>query len=103
MKSLLLLLLVPALVLFTGCAKDADKKAAMQTESDKAKNEFENQKDPPVNANTRYAAGQLAETQGNLPLAAQQYKEALKLDPKFTLALYRQGVVLAQLKDYQAA
>ena len=39
-------------------------------------------KDPPIGIETRLAAGQLAETRGNLAAAGKQYREALKVDPK---------------------
>src|SRR4051794_21516156 len=56
-------------------------------------------KDPPLNADTHFAAGQLNESQGNLQGALEQYGKALKLNPKHESALFRSGVVLAQLKQ----
>jgi len=59
--------------------------------------------DAPLTANTRFAAGQVAESQGDLPRAAAQYKEAIKLDPKAPAPLLRLGMVYANLKQYDDA
>jgi tetratricopeptide (TPR) repeat protein len=61
---------------------------------------FDSEKDPPINADTRVAAGQLAESQGNLQGALQQYKEALRLDPNNQGALFRLGSLYTQLKMF---
>jgi tetratricopeptide (TPR) repeat protein len=58
---------------------------------------------PDFNANTRFAAGQVAESQHNPGEAAVQYEETLKLEPKHLGALYRLGVVYAELKQYPKA
>jgi tetratricopeptide (TPR) repeat protein len=60
-------------------------------------------KQPPFTAETRFAAGQLAETQNNPSVAIRQYNEALKLNPRHLGALYRLAVVYAQLKQYDQA
>ncbi len=57
-------------------------------------------KDPPLRANTRYAAGQVAESQGNFDAAMSEYDKALDLDPKHLPSLYREGVIYAQFKKY---
>jgi tetratricopeptide (TPR) repeat protein len=57
-------------------------------------------KDPPMRANTRFAAGQLAESQGNFDAAIHQYNKALDIDPKHLPSLYRLGVIYAQFKNY---
>ena len=57
----------------------------------------------PFSAETRFAAGQMAETQGNPRAAIVQYQEALKLNPNHLGALYRLGVVYAQMKQFQPA
>src|SRR4051794_14678652 len=46
------------------------------------RDEFERSGDAPVNADTFFAAGQLAETQDFAPKAEEAYKKALTLDPK---------------------
>lgn len=53
-----------------------------------------------MKANTRFAAGQLAESQGNFDAAIHQYNKALDIDPKHLPSLYRLGVIYAQFKNY---
>jgi tetratricopeptide (TPR) repeat protein len=65
--------------------------------------QFESTQDPPITANTHFAAGQLAESQDNPALAVKQYEEALKLDPNHLGALYRLGVVYTGLTRYDDA
>jgi len=57
-------------------------------------------KAPDVTANTRFAAGELAESQGNLDAAIHQYNVALDKDPKHLPSLFRLGVIYAELKQY---
>ena len=45
--------------------------------------------DPPFNADTRFAAGQLAESQGSFDNAITQYRETLKLNPNHRVAMFR--------------
>lgn len=64
---------------------------------------FESSHDPPINAQTYFAAGQLAETQGRLQQAVGQYERSLSLKPNYLDPMYRLGVVYAELKDYKRA
>ncbi len=57
-------------------------------------------KDPPLTANTRFAAGQVAESQGDADAAIHQYNKALDIDPKHLPSLYRLGVIAAEQKNY---
>lgn len=59
--------------------------------------------DPPINANTHVAAGQLAESMGDLQRAVAQYREALKLDPKQQTATFCLGRVLTQQRMFPEA
>jgi superkiller protein 3 len=68
-----------------------------------AKSAFDTAKEPAIRAETRYAAGQLAESQDNPANAMRQYEEALKLKPDHVPSLYRLGVVAAQVKQYPKA
>lgn len=96
-----MVLVVAAAATMIGCQHSQD---GGHTESMRAsRSDFERSKDPPVNAETHFAAGQLAESQGDAPNAVKQYKEALKLEPKNRKTLYRLGVVYAQLKMYPEA
>jgi len=60
-------------------------------------------KNVPINADTRYAAGQLAEAKGDYADAITQYKAALKQSPNHLSALYALGCLQVQLRDYNAA
>lgn len=64
---------------------------------------FEASEDPPFTADTRFAAGRLAESQNAPQAAIQQYNEALKINPKHEASLYRLGVVQTQQKLYPDA
>ncbi len=57
----------------------------------------------PITANTRFAAGQMAESEGNYAAAVVQYQYAVKLNPKHELALYRLGVIFTQFKQFDQA
>jgi tetratricopeptide (TPR) repeat protein len=59
--------------------------------------------EPSITARTRFAAGQLAESQNNLPRAIEQYEYALRTDPDHQPSLYRLGVVYAQAKQHAKA
>src|SRR5437868_5283294 len=87
-----------------GCAKDQQKSddgKMMNSASDSAGGLTASAigaqpvipKDPPISAQTHFAAGQLAEAQGNLAGAAQQYAKAAEQDESFLMAIYRLGVV----------
>ncbi len=98
-------LVVPVLAA-AGCGakgKRADDSTASAQQAPAAKTAFDTEKEPAINVETRYAAGQLAESQGNPAVAIKQYEEALKLKPDHVLALYRLGVVHAQVKQYPKA
>ena len=95
-----------ALVLVAGCSQNgaltgvnADKALAMNQE----RNAFERSEDPPIVAETHFAAGQLAESNGDLAGAAHQYAEAIRLEPAHKRALYRRATCLSQLKKFPEA
>jgi tetratricopeptide (TPR) repeat protein len=54
----------------------------------------------PVTAYTRFALGQLSESQGDFDKAIHQYNKALDLDPKHLPSLCRMGVIYAEQKNY---
>ena len=64
---------------------------------------FATTKEPPISAQTHFAAGQLAESEARWPQAIDQYKQALAADPRHWDSLYRLGVVYAQVKDFPQA
>lgn len=86
----------------TGCAgsDDGSKGRAGGRGPDRR---FETTRDPPIAPETRFAAGQLAEGRGAFAQAAQQYREVLKAHPKHAGALYRLGVVYAEMKKFDEA
>jgi tetratricopeptide (TPR) repeat protein len=61
---------------------------------------IEEAKPPPVTADVRFAAGQLAESRGDFNLAFHHYYKALDLDPKHLPTLFQLGVLYAKLKQY---
>jgi len=65
--------------------------------------DFDQAKEPPIYAQTHFAAGQLAESQLRLDKAAQQYESAANADPNYAEPLYRLGVVYVQLQNYPKA
>lgn len=97
-----------------GCGgkKDKDKTASAKSKNQQMsktqsvshdRDPFEQMEDPPINANTRVAAGQLAEAQGDLHRAVGQYQEALKLDPNNREALFGLGQVYTIQKHFEDA
>ncbi len=71
--------------------------------TDVSPDKFEKIKDPPINAQTHFAAGQLAQSQGNLDEALAQYKKALKIKSDYLDPLYGTAVIFTAQKDYTTA
>lgn len=84
--------------LASGCAKSGAGASAHQDPSS-----FEAVKEPPINANTHFAAGQLAESHQDYSVAIAQYKEALAQEPTLNIAMFRLGYVYAETKQYPQA
>ncbi len=61
------------------------------------------EKDPPINAKTHFAAGQLAEAEHNYAVAANQYEQACQAQPDYLWAEYRLGVVYSHMKAWPQA
>jgi len=57
----------------------------------------------PLTADTHFFAGQLAETQGNIPTAIGQYQLALKLNPNHANSLFRLAVIYTEQKQFDQA
>lgn len=64
---------------------------------------FTQEKEPDIKANTRFAAGQLAEVKGEIGTAISQYNDALSIQPNHLPSLYRLGVIYAELKQYNTS
>jgi tetratricopeptide (TPR) repeat protein len=60
-------------------------------------------KNVPINADTRFAAAQLAEAKGAYDQALVQYRGALKLNPTHLHSLYGLGCLQVQTRDYNGA
>lgn len=99
-KNVLIVAVLSAAVV--GCNSDR-KYGHKPSDHSTAKSDFDTVKDPPFTADTRFAAGQLAESQGNLQQAEAQYRETLKIDPKYSQALYRLGIIYTQTRQYDLA
>ena len=59
--------------------------------------------EPELNVDTRFAAGRLAETQGQLDCAVVQYEQALRLKPQHVASLYRLGICHTKMKAFEKA
>jgi tetratricopeptide (TPR) repeat protein len=86
-----------------GKGSDQEKLAAAQREVKQNPDKFETASDPPLNADTRFAAGLLAESQGDANRAVAQYVEALKLDPNHKNSLFHLGALYTQTGHYNEA
>jgi tetratricopeptide (TPR) repeat protein len=100
---------IAAAVILAGCANSGNNGPISGVSSDQAdkisseRNVFERSSDPPITADTHFAAGQLAEAQGDFNGALKQYKQALKLDPNHVKTIYHQAVCYSQLKKFPDA
>jgi tetratricopeptide (TPR) repeat protein len=97
---------IVSVLLAGGCSQHSSV-AGVKSEQALAMNQerssFERSEDPPIQAETYFAAGQLAEANGDLAAAAWQYGEAARLDPRHRRALYRRATCLSQLKKFPEA
>jgi Flp pilus assembly protein TadD len=88
--------------LAAGCGSNP-KQPATNTSASSQSSPFDQSKSPPIRAQTHFAAGQLAESQGDLTTAIDQYQRALSLDPKHADAMFRLGCVLTTTHDFPKA
>jgi tetratricopeptide (TPR) repeat protein len=105
---ILLLSLLSVGLLTGGCNKnkkqqEQSKLEAAQRDVKQQPDSFDTAEEPPINADTHFAAGQLAESQGDVSRATKQYEEALKLDANHKNALFRLGAVYTQSKRFNEA
>lgn len=91
------------LAVAAGCAAHPKSPQATNAAAAPPLTEFEKAKDPPINARTHFAAGQLAESQGDLGSATAQYQKALALDPKYADAMFRLGCAQTTARDFPKA
>lgn len=104
------ILLTAAACFLAGCATKKDDAGGITAVPRDQANEmtaqharFDNVKDPKPTAQTHFAAGQLAESQGATVQAILQYNRALAADAKHLPSLYRLGVLYAQAQAYPDA
>jgi tetratricopeptide (TPR) repeat protein len=109
-KPILILCAAAVGIIAMGCHNDGNNSQAVSAVNAKtaadlnsSRSAFEKSEDPPLTADTHFAAGQLNESQGAIPTAIKQYDETLKLDPKYAPALFRLGVLYSELKQYPQA
>lgn len=95
------LLWMTAFVAAAGCANKNSPPSAAPNPT--AASEFDKAKNPAITAKTHFAAGQLAESQGDLAHAIEQYQKALELNPKFGDAMFRLAVVQTNLRSFANA
>src|SRR6476659_5887007 len=89
-----IIVLAGGMALLTGgCQADKKDKDAQAQGKPPIDTKFETMQDPPIKAKTHLAAGQLAESQGKLNKAIEQYWEAVRQEPKYKEPLFRLGVV----------
>ncbi len=93
-----------------GCASQHDTSGLSGVSSDQARTmkgdrntSFENSEDPPIKAETFFAAGQVAESHDDYASAVRQYREATKLVPNHKAAIYRTAICLSLLKKHNEA
>jgi tetratricopeptide (TPR) repeat protein len=93
------------LLFAAGCSQDTPPVAHGPGDDDALteQTKFEKGKDEPINADTHFAAGQLAETRGDNDTAIAQYRASLKVSPKHQPSLYRMAVLQTQLKQFPQA
>jgi tetratricopeptide (TPR) repeat protein len=106
MSRIMLAALLALIVAAPGCSSSSSKKEpdpVAQQRSRTPRDSFEAQPDPPLTADTRFAAGQFAETQGSYDNAVAQFREALKIDPAHRLSLYHLADIYTKSKHYDDA
>lgn len=99
-----------AAITLSGCSSPADKGGQSPAASGARRGPagpssgFEAaRRDPPIAAETRFAAGQLAESRGAFAQAVEQYRQTVRIDPKHDRALFHLGVAYAEMKKYPEA
>lgn len=114
-QSISRILVFSAVTALAGCAGDRKNGGAQDASaksyqlldnpmSDASSQQFAKEAShPKFTAETRFAAGQLAESEGRLDTAAAQYQEALRLDPHHLPSLYRLGIVYTRAKRFDLA
>lgn len=85
-----------------GCGSTGQN-AAQREPSMIPQHKFELAKEPPINAESRFAAGGLAESRGDWQRAITQYEESLKLRPDNVETIGRLSVCYAMMRQPEQA
>ena len=89
-----------SLIILTVAGCKADQREARRSEGPMMANQkFEDVKEPPIQAQTRFAAGKLAESRNDFRRAGVQYAAALQLDPNHLPAMNRLAVAYAMTRQ----
>jgi tetratricopeptide (TPR) repeat protein len=94
---------VVAVGVFTGCQSSRSTSAGRPSEPPLAQQKFDLVKEPDINGNTRFAAGQLAESRNDWTMAIKQYEGALSDRPKDPRVINRLAVAYTLTKQYGKA
>jgi tetratricopeptide (TPR) repeat protein len=89
--------------LAAGCAGNPKAQPAANASASPSSSEFDTTKAPPITAKTHFAAGQLAESQGDLANAIAQYQKALSIEPKYADAMFRLACAQTASRDFAKA
>jgi tetratricopeptide (TPR) repeat protein len=104
MRRGFVLLFAVAMFAAAGCAsRHTEEHSSLSAQPKEVRDKFEETGDPPITADTHFAAAQLAESQNNAAIATKQYEEALKLDPKHMPSMYHLAMLYTQTKQYPKA
>jgi tetratricopeptide (TPR) repeat protein len=94
---------VAAAVFATGCQSKSGGAAGRDNAPPLAQQKFEMVKEPEINGDTRFAAGQLAESRNDYAMAIRQYEGALSDRPKDARVINRLAVAYTMTKQYGKA
>jgi len=107
MRANLFVVMLLSWGILVGCAHKKDqtrgKSPGDVTSANPDHMKFENGEDPPITADTHFAAGQLAESQDQPAKAIEQYKAALKVDPNNLKSMFALGSLYTQMKMFPDA
>lgn len=104
-----LIILAASILVISGCNSQKNNNGISGVSPDEARtmngerSHFETSEDPPITADTHFAAARMAESSDDYGGAVKQYKEALKLNPSHKGSLYRMAICLATQKKYPEA
>jgi tetratricopeptide (TPR) repeat protein len=93
---------IATVVLMAGCAMNHDTGAAANDQTP-GHESAETHPNAPLTSNTHFAAGQVAESQGDMQRALTQYQAACDLDPTASVPLMRMGMIYTRTGQFDRA